>query len=92
MTENLWVIECVKMEVGYNEWREEKEDLQKDSRKFCKSMDIFTVLIVVMVSWMCTDVRIYQIVYLCICSLLYINFTSVTLQNTHNFRKVNVNK
>lgn len=50
-----------------------REELQKDTRKICKLMAVFTVLIAVMVSWLYSDVKTYQIVYLSMCSLLYVN-------------------
>lgn len=55
---------------------ERKEDLQKDTRKFCRLMDMFTILLVV-ISWMSTDVKAHQIVHLYKCSLLYVNCTFI---------------
>ena len=37
--------------------------LQKGMRNLLVVMDIFIILIVVMVSWMCTYVKIYPILY-----------------------------
>lgn len=42
---------------------ERREELQKITRKVWELMDMFTILIVVMVSKVYTDVRIYQTVH-----------------------------
>lgn len=47
-------------------------------RKPLRVMDIFTILVMVIVSWLYTHVKTYQIVQI-MCYLLNINYTSMKL-------------
>lgn len=67
-------------EAGINEAQEDFET------------DMFFSLILVMVSWPYTYVKIYQIVHLSVCCLLYFNFNFIKLfikKNSVSFQSLN---
>lgn len=75
MTESRLVAEWRMADGGGSQW---------GTRKLLVVMEMFIISMVVMVSWVQTDVKTYETVHFNLCSLLYINFTSLKLLYTVN--------